>query len=144
MSNLVNHICLTFQAEPGRKRGKNVLVPAFLQASLSSVTCGDLRERVTRPQMPNELCSSKSQVSINPLHHLILCQVGPVRKRSDVFRNYLGFREARQIVHFPPPFTNNLNIPQKGNQLVKCEDMLLDPAEQKENRETKCLSRAFM
>lgn len=67
-----------------------------------------------------------------------------MRKRSDVFRIYLGFREARQIVHFFPPFTNNLNIPQKGNQLVKCKDMLLDPAEEKENRETKCLSHAFM
>lgn len=73
MSNLVNHICLTFQAEPGRKRGKNVLVPAFLQASLSSVTCGDLRKRVTRPQMPNELCSSKpgDQYQPSPPSHLV-------------------------------------------------------------------------
>lgn len=71
MSNLVDCVCLTFYPELGRERGKNVLVTAFLQASLSSMTGGHLRERGTKPQMPNELCSSKpgGQCQPSPLCH---------------------------------------------------------------------------
>lgn len=55
MSTLGGNVCLTSCPKPGRERGENVPVTAFLQASLSSVTWGHLRERETRPQMPNEL-----------------------------------------------------------------------------------------
>lgn len=47
----------------------------------------------------------------------------------------LGGKQGKLCIFFS--FTNNLNIPQKGNQLVKYIDMLSDPAEQKENGETK-------
>lgn len=55
MNNLGGNVRLTSCPKPGGERGENVLVTAFLQASLSSVTWGDLRERETRPQLPNEL-----------------------------------------------------------------------------------------
>lgn len=55
VSNLGGGVHLTSCSEPGRERGKNVLATAFQQASPSSATWRCLRERGTRPQLPDEL-----------------------------------------------------------------------------------------
>lgn len=90
VSNLGGGVHLTSCSEPGRERGKNVLATAFQQASSSSATWGCLRERGTRPQLPDELHISepRGQCYLCPSPHPVTGGVSRQEQGFDKLNSY--------------------------------------------------------